>query len=200
MITSKCEHLYKCKGFSSVLFLKRAGVNIHTMPRRKDILEKQLLLLINLGGIIRPFTNMLESIILQRERLFSGKHSGQLPIFPGVEGPSKFPPRSDRAMLTNGTKTQKLHLRLQTTVSMLNVKVDDLLVRKGCRRKPLLSKKNMAAQLRFAKLHLNEPQDFWNHVLWTDQTEVEMLRRIAPSLVKSSTNTSYTLSIVVVEG
>ena len=41
-------------------------------------------------------------------------------------------------------------------------------------RKPLLSKKNMAAQLRFAKLHLIKPQDFWNNVLWTDQTKVEM--------------------------
>ena len=48
------------------------------------------------------------------------------------------------------------------------------LVWKGCRRTPLLSKKNMAAQLRFAKLHLNKPQDFWNNVLWTDDTEVEM--------------------------
>ena len=48
------------------------------------------------------------------------------------------------------------------------------LVWKGCKRKPLLSKKNMAAQLLFAKLHLNKPQDFWNNVLWTDQTKVEM--------------------------
>ena len=32
----------------------------------------------------------------------------------------------------------------------------------------------MAAQLRFAKLHLNKPKDFWKNVLWTDQTKVEM--------------------------
>ena len=41
-------------------------------------------------------------------------------------------------------------------------------------KKPLLSKTNMAAQLRLAKLHLNKPQDFWNNVLWTDQTKAEM--------------------------
>ena len=29
----------------------------------------------------------------------------------------------------------------------------------------------MAAQLRFVKLHLNKPQDFWNNVLWTDETK-----------------------------
>ena len=41
-------------------------------------------------------------------------------------------------------------------------------------RKPLLSKKNKANRPRFAKLNLNKPQDFWNNVLWTDETEVEM--------------------------
>lgn len=34
---------------------------------------------------------------------------------------------------------------------------------------PLLSKKNMAT-----KLHLNKPQDFWNILLWKDETKVEM--------------------------
>jgi len=41
------------------------------------------------------------------------------------------------------------------------------------RGKPLLSNINMAAQLRFVKLHLNKPQD-WSNVLWTDETKVEM--------------------------
>jgi len=37
------------------------------------ILEKQLLLPINLGRIIRPFPNYLESIILYLEKLFTSK-------------------------------------------------------------------------------------------------------------------------------
>jgi len=28
--------------------------------------------------------------------------------------------------------------------------------------------------LRFAKLHLNKPQDIWNKVLWTNEAKVEM--------------------------
>ena len=56
------------------------------------ISEKRLLLPINLGRVIRSFPNYLESIILQRERLFtSGKHSGQLSIFPGVDVPASSP-------------------------------------------------------------------------------------------------------------
>lgn len=39
------------------------------------------------------------------------------------------------------------------------------------RRKSLLSKKNMVAQHRFAKLHLEKPKDFHSNVLWTDKTK-----------------------------
>ena len=67
--------------------------------------------------VIRPFTNYLESIILQRERLFtSGKHSRQLSmslqVYPKVKNP--------RA--TSET--------LQASVIMLNVKVQDSTIRK----------------------------------------------------------------------
>lgn len=47
------------------------------------------------------------------------------------------------------------------------------------RRKTLLSKKIVAAQLRFGKLHLNKQQDSWNNVLWTDETKVEMFTHYA---------------------
>ena len=49
----------------------------------------------------------------------------------------------------------------------------------------------MAAQLRFVKLHLNKPQDFWNNVLWTDQTKVEMFGHNAQQHVWRKPNTTY---------
>lgn len=33
---------------------------------------------------------------------------------------------------------------------------------------------NMVALLRFAKLHLNKPHNFWNNVLWIEETKAEM--------------------------
>lgn len=42
------------------------------------------------------------------------------------------------------------------------------------KKKPLLSTENIAGQLYiFAELHLNKPRDFWNNVLWADETKVE---------------------------
>ena len=32
----------------------------------------------------------------------------------------------------------------------------------------------MATQFRYAQFHLNKPQDFWNNILWKDETKVEM--------------------------
>lgn len=49
------------------------------------------------------------------------------------------------------------------------------------KRMPLSSKMNMAAQLIFAKLHLNKPQNVWNDVLQTDEAKEEMFgQRTAP--------------------
>ena len=36
------------------------------------------------------------------------------------------------------------------------------------RKNPLLSKKNIAARLKFGKEHLDVPQCFWQNILWTD--------------------------------
>lgn len=44
------------------------------------------------------------------------------------------------------------------------------------RRKPLFSNTNMAAQLRFAKLHLNKPKDFWSKVLCTEEIRIAIMR------------------------
>lgn len=59
---------------------------------------------------------------------------------------------------------------------MLNVEVHGSTIRlfvTVLQRKPLLSKKTMASQRRFAKLYLNKPQDLWNNVLRTDKTKGE---------------------------
>ncbi len=39
------------------------------------------------------------------------------------------------------------------------------------RRKPLFSKKNIAAHLQFAKDHVDKP-GYWRNVLWTDETKI----------------------------
>ena len=42
------------------------------------------------------------------------------------------------------------------------------------RRTPLLRERHKKAWLEFAKTHLNKPKSFWENVLWTDETKLEL--------------------------
>ena len=42
------------------------------------------------------------------------------------------------------------------------------------RRKPLLSKRHMAARLEFAKMHLKDSQTMRNKIIWSDETKIEL--------------------------
>uniref|UniRef100_A0AAR2KM81 Transposase Tc1-like domain-containing protein n=1 Tax=Pygocentrus nattereri TaxID=42514 RepID=A0AAR2KM81_PYGNA len=44
-------------------------------------------------------------------------------------------------------------------------------------RKPPLSTQNNAAHLKFAKEHLDVPQHYWQNILWTDETKIELIGR-----------------------
>ena len=37
----------------------------------------------------------------------------------------------------------------------------------------LLFKKNVKARLKFARENVDKDQDFWNNVLWTDESKIE---------------------------
>lgn len=152
---SMCEHLYKNRCFGSLLawsFQKW----VNTMPWRKDVGNdlKEANVADRKSGKRRAFLKNLKSIILHGQELCtSGKHSRHLP------------------------KLQKKRVAYQTlciSVSILNVKVYDCrigkrwLVWNGCLEKASSLKKNIA-QLMFAKLNLNKPEN-----LWTDETKEKL--------------------------
>ena len=44
----------------------------------------------------------------------------------------------------------------------------------SARRKPLLLKKHKKARLQLAKIHQDKDLNFWRHVLWSEETKVEL--------------------------
>ena len=39
--------------------------------------------------------------------------------------------------------------------------------------------------------HLDDPQDFWENILWTDETKVELFARCVSRYTRSKTNTAF---------
>ena len=83
--------------------------------------------------------------------------------------PSKFTPRADRKMLKEVSKNPKMSSRdLQQALATVDVKVHASTIRKRlhkfnlhgrcARRKPLLSKRNMKARLKFARVNVGKDQ------------------------------------------
>uniref|UniRef100_A0A9J8CTE6 Tc1-like transposase DDE domain-containing protein n=1 Tax=Cyprinus carpio carpio TaxID=630221 RepID=A0A9J8CTE6_CYPCA len=58
-------------------------------------------------------------------------------------------------------------------------------------KKTLLSKKNIKARLSFARKHLNDPQDFWENTLWTDETKVELFEMCVSHYVWCKSNSAF---------
>ncbi|KAJ4935272.1 hypothetical protein JOQ06_016808 [Pogonophryne albipinna] len=96
--------------------------------------------------------------------------------------------RAQRRMLNEVKKNPRVSARdLKKSLAHANISVDESTIRKTLnkngvhgrtpRRKPLLSRKNIAARLKFAKEHLDVPQHYWQNILWTDETKVELFGR-----------------------
>lgn len=116
--------------------------------------------------------------------------------------PSKFSLRADRKMLKEVSNNPRMSSRdLQVSLATIDVKVHASTIRKRlnkfalhgrcARRKPLLSKKNIRARLKFAREHLEKDQNFWNNVLWTDESKVELFGHSKSRHVWRKTKTAF---------
>lgn len=68
------------------------------------------------------------------------------------------------------------------------------------RRKPLLRKCHKASRLQYAKQHRDKPQNFWNKVIWSDETKIELFghnhKRYIWRGVNKAYNEKYTIPTV----
>ena len=93
--------------------------------------------------------------------------------------------RAQRIMLNEVKKNPRVSAKdFQKSLEHSKISVEESMIRKTLnkngvhgrttRKKPLLSKKNIAAHLKFAKVHLDVSQRYWQNILWTDETTVEL--------------------------
>ena len=97
--------------------------------------------------------------------------------------------RAQHIMLNEVKKNPRVSAKdLQKSLEHANISVHESTIHKTLnkkngvhgrtpRKKPLLSKKNIAARLKFAKEHLDVPRCYCENILWIDETKVELFGR-----------------------
>ncbi|KAG2466903.1 TCB1 transposase, partial [Polypterus senegalus] len=121
---------------------------------------------------------------------------------PRAGWPSKLSDRGRRALVREVTKNPMVTLsELQrssvergepsrrTTISAVIHKSG--LYDRVARRKPLLSKRHMAARLKLAKRHPKDSQTTRNKILWSDETKIELFCVNARRHVRRKTGTAH---------
>ncbi|KAI4887109.1 hypothetical protein NFI96_003144 [Prochilodus magdalenae] len=93
-------------------------------------------------------------------------------------------PRTTRDELVNDLK------RAGTTVSKVTLRRHSL---KSCmaRKVPLLKSAHVQARLKFAHDHLDDPEDSWEKVLWSDETQIELFGLNSTRRVWRTKNDEY---------
>ncbi len=89
---------------------------------------------------------------------------------------------------------------LQASLASVKVSVHDSTIRKRLGKMACMAEfqdqnrcwaKRTKAHLSFARKHLDDPQDFWENTLWTDETKVELFGRCVSHYIWRKSNTAF---------
>ena len=161
-----------------IVDLHKAGIGYKKIS--KQLGEK----LTTVGAIIRKWKKHKVSANLP----WSGIPCNILP--PGISMMRKVrdQPRTTQEELVNDLKAVGTAVTKRT--------ISNTLHREGlkscwARKVPLLKKAHVRARLKFAKEHLDDPEEAWEKVMWSDETKIDLLGINSIRRVWRKRNTEY---------
>lgn len=176
------------------------------MPRSKEIQEEMRKKVIEIYQSGKGYKTISKAVGLQQTTVRAIIHKwrklGTVANLPRSGRPTKITPRVRRKLIQEVTKEpRKTSKELQASLASVKVSVHDSTIRKTLakngihervpRRKPLLSKKNIKARLTFAKKHLDDPEDCWRNILWTDESKIELFGTCAARYIWRKNGTAF---------
>lgn len=129
-----------------------------------------------------------------------------------IRGSVKTKPRSGRPTKISATTARKIVRDAKKNPQITSAEIQDSLKTSGvavsrctirrhlqknglhgrvARRKPLLRKCHKVSRLQYAKQHRDKPQNFWNKVIWSDETKIELFGHNHKRYVWRGVNKAY---------
>ena len=144
--------------------------------------------------------NVPKSTVLSIVHKFRSK--GTVATLPGRGRKKKISAASTRFLRRQVVKNPRLTAKdLQQDLAAAGTSVSTATVRRTLnaeglhartpRRTPLLTQKHKNSRLHYAQNHINKPQRFWNSVLWSDETKLELFGPMDQRYVWRKKNEAY---------
>ncbi len=179
----------------------------HIMPRSKEIQEQMRNKIVDMHQSGKGYKAISKALGLQRTMIRGiinkWRKLGTVVNLPRSGRPTKITPRAQWWLIQEVIKEYRTISKegLQASLASIKVSVHDSTIRKRLgknsihervqRQKPLLTKNNTTARLTFAQKYLDNPQDFWANILWTDETKVKLFGRCVSRYIWHKTNTAF---------
>ena len=147
----------------------------------KEISEDQILRMVDLHKAGKGYKSISKSLDVHqstvRQIVYKWRKFSTVATLPRSSHPAKMTARAQRRMLNEVKKNPRVSAKdLQKSLEHANISVDESTIGKTLNKigvhgrtpwkKPLLSKKNIAAHLKFAKDPLDVPQRYRQNIMW----------------------------------
>uniref|UniRef100_A0A803JLP3 Transposase Tc1-like domain-containing protein n=1 Tax=Xenopus tropicalis TaxID=8364 RepID=A0A803JLP3_XENTR len=150
------------------------------MPRTKELSEDLRLRIVDLHKAGKGYKSISKSLAVHqstiRQIVYKWRKFSTAATLPRSGRPVKMTARAQHRMLNEAKMNPRVSAKdLQKCLASANIPDSESTICKTLnknefhgriqQRKPLLSKKNIAARLKFAKEHLDVPQQYWQNIL-----------------------------------
>uniref|UniRef100_A0A3B4X5Q9 Transposase Tc1-like domain-containing protein n=1 Tax=Seriola lalandi dorsalis TaxID=1841481 RepID=A0A3B4X5Q9_SERLL len=176
------------------------------MPRQKELSEDLRSRIVDLHKAGKGYKVISKTLEIHqstvRQTIYKWRHFGTVATLPRSGRPVKMTPRAQRRLISEVKKQTRMTAKdLKESLELAYISVHESTIRKTLnkqgiysrtpRRKQLLTKKNIAARLKFAKAHIDTPQRYWQNVLWTDETKIELFGKNTQHYIWRRKGTAY---------
>ena len=163
------------------------------MGRGKDCTPEERRIIVNMWNNGKKPPEIAETLHRSRKMVYNVIISKKTNSFDATENKKQKPrvkkttPAVDRYIVRKSTKNPFMSSRdiANEINSQFGINLSDRLIRRrlndaqlfgrASRKKPLLSKKNIAKRLLFARTHKSKDLSFWKKILWSDETKVNRM-------------------------